>query len=333
MPSIRSTFIFEQAPFSAAHASTIAETPAGLVAAWFGGTREGHRDVGIWVARHDGHDWLPPVEVANGHVTLRRSYPCWNPVLFQPPQGAAAAVLQGRAQSQPLVGHGATSSSDGGRTWSEPRRLPDGILGPIKNKPLALPGGQVAVPVVGREGRWRIHLEWSDDQGASWQRGPALNDGRRFAAIQPALLTWASGRLQLLCRTRQGAIGTCWSEDGGDHLDGPGRDRSAQPGQRHRRRHSGGRPGLARLQPQPAGAHAAQRRHQRRRRDLVGCRRSGGRSRASSPIPPSSRGATARSTSPTPGTAVASATRSGARSDVPAGTPVGSLRQRRSRRR
>ena len=50
---MRSGFIFERAPFPAAHASTVAETPqdGGLVAAWFGGAYEGHEGVGIWLAR------------------------------------------------------------------------------------------------------------------------------------------------------------------------------------------------------------------------------------------------------------------------------------------
>ena len=38
-------FIYTEAPFPEAHAATIAETPDGLIAAWFGGTKEGNKDV------------------------------------------------------------------------------------------------------------------------------------------------------------------------------------------------------------------------------------------------------------------------------------------------
>src|SRR5664280_2379102 len=63
---LKSEFIFESAPFPQCHASTIAETKAGLVAAWFGGTRERNPDVGIWLSRMVGDNWPPPVEGANG---------------------------------------------------------------------------------------------------------------------------------------------------------------------------------------------------------------------------------------------------------------------------
>lgn len=33
------------------------------------------------------------------------------------------------------------TSGDAGQSWSEPRRLPNGILGPMKNKPIQLEDG------------------------------------------------------------------------------------------------------------------------------------------------------------------------------------------------
>src|SRR5437773_45129 len=86
--AVKSEFIFETAPFPSCHASTIVETPSGLVAAWFGGTAEKNPDVGIWVSRRvDGH-WTVPVEVADGVQSPARRYPTWHPVLFQPKTGS-----------------------------------------------------------------------------------------------------------------------------------------------------------------------------------------------------------------------------------------------------
>src|SRR2546427_137606 len=76
---MKSEFIYETAPFPECHASTIVETKSGLVAAWFGGTRERHPDVGIWLARHVSGGWTVPVEVANGVQSPTNRYPCWNP--------------------------------------------------------------------------------------------------------------------------------------------------------------------------------------------------------------------------------------------------------------
>ena len=76
-------FIYESAPFPSCHASTIAETNDGvLVAAWFGGTDEGNRDVGIWVSRFESGSWSLPVEAAR-----EPNVPTWNPVLFRAADG------------------------------------------------------------------------------------------------------------------------------------------------------------------------------------------------------------------------------------------------------
>src|SRR5262249_35983021 len=82
---VASEFVFESAPFASAHASTIVETRDGLVAAWFGGTREGAADVGIWLSRQTAGSWTPPIEVASGIESDGTRVPCWNPVLFDAP--------------------------------------------------------------------------------------------------------------------------------------------------------------------------------------------------------------------------------------------------------
>src|SRR6266403_23463 len=63
---LKSEFIFETAPFPSCHASTIVEVNGALVCAWFGGTAERNRDVGIWLSRLVDGKWTAPVEVANG---------------------------------------------------------------------------------------------------------------------------------------------------------------------------------------------------------------------------------------------------------------------------
>jgi predicted neuraminidase len=210
-----SEFIFESAPFASCHASTIAEIRGGLAAAWFGGMREGHSDVGIWFSSHDGKQWSVPIEIADGvEENAKTCFPCWNPVLFQPTNGQL--LLFYKVGPNPAQWWGVMmTSGDGGASWSKPRRLPDGILGPIKNKPIELPDGSLLCPSSTEHAGWRIHLERTPDLGATWTKTGPLNDSRRFAAIQPTILHHQDGRLQLLCRSRQGRITECWSIDGG----------------------------------------------------------------------------------------------------------------------
>ena len=67
-PLVQVEFVYERAPFPEAHASTIVETPDGLVAAWFGGTAEGRPDVGIWLSRRGPSGWSEPVEAGRNEV-------------------------------------------------------------------------------------------------------------------------------------------------------------------------------------------------------------------------------------------------------------------------
>jgi predicted neuraminidase len=207
-------FVFERAPFPEAHASTIVETADGLVSAWFGGTEEKHPDVGIWMSRHDGRQWLPPVEVANGVQPDRRRWPTWNPVLFQPGQGPL--LLFYKVGPSPSDWWGALMTSpDNGRSWSPSKRLPDGIFGPIRAKPVQLPDGTIVAGSSTEHAGWVVHMERTRDPLSAWEKTGPLNDPKDWSAIQPTILDHGRGRLQILCRTEQSVISQAWSEDAG----------------------------------------------------------------------------------------------------------------------
>ena len=164
---VSAEFIFEKAPFPQCHASTIVEMKGGLVAAWFGGTRERNPDVGIWVSRLEGGKWSAPVQVADGKQTDGKQHPCWNPVLFRPKDGPLMLFYKVGPSPSRWWGELRTSDDDG-KTWSDARRLPDGILGPIKNKPVQLAGGDILCPTSTEHDGWRVHFERSADGGKTW---------------------------------------------------------------------------------------------------------------------------------------------------------------------
>ena len=206
-------FIYQRAPFPSCHASTLAESRNGLVAAWFGGIHEKSPDVGIWLSRHEGRIWTPPVEVANGIESPGVRYPCWNPVLFQPVQGPL--LLFYKVGPSPSTWWGMLiRSEDGGKTWSAPERLPDGIFGPIKNKPVQLADGDILCPSSSEDAGWRVHFERTHDL-KNWVSTGAVNDGIEIGAIQPSLLIHDSTHLQAVGRTRQSRVFTIDSYDAG----------------------------------------------------------------------------------------------------------------------
>lgn len=213
---VESGFTYESAPYPQCHASTIAEvSPGVLVAAWFGGTRERNPDVGIWVARRENGRWQEGVEVANGiQPDGSPRLPTWNPVLFQPPSGPL--FLFYKVGPSPSTWWGMVKTSDdGGRTWSEARRLPDKILGPVKNKPVVLPDGAwlSASSTEGNPTGWRVHFELSRDAGKTWEFIGPVDKGKDLDAIQPSVLIGRDGVLRALCRTRNGVIAMTTSQD------------------------------------------------------------------------------------------------------------------------
>jgi len=225
---VLSEFVYERAPFPSAHASTIVETRDGLVAAWFGGTREGHPDVAIWVSRKGGAKWSPPVPVADGAQPDGTRHPCWNPVLLQPSRGPLLLFYKVGPSPREWWGEVRTSV-DSGRTWSAAVKLPPGILGPIRAKPVELPGGALLAGSSTEHAGWVVHMERFTGRLASkagagtelasanaWRAVRPLNVASEFAAIQPTILVHSKTRLQILCRSQQGVITEAWSEDGGE---------------------------------------------------------------------------------------------------------------------
>ena len=211
---IASEFIYKQhdVTFPSCHASTIAETPQGLIAAWFGGTEEKNTDVCIYVSSKVNETWTNPVLVADG-IQERKRYPCWNPVLFKKDNGEI--VLYYKVGPDPRSWWGLyKTSKDNGKTWSSAFKIPDNLLGPIKNKPVRLPDGKILYPTsFETPEKWNIYLESSDQNLGNWHR--TVIDNNNLNNIQPTILFHKTGVLQLLCRSKNKNINEAWSKDNG----------------------------------------------------------------------------------------------------------------------
>lgn len=108
-------------------------------------------------------------------------------------------------------------SKDHGRTWSGRRRLPDGMLGPIKNKPVLLNDGTLLCPtsVEYDAKHWAVRMEFPDESLTKWSTTSDFGDPKKLGAIQPTILLHRDGRLQALCRSSVRVMAQSWSSDGG----------------------------------------------------------------------------------------------------------------------
>lgn len=211
---VSSEFIYQpgEVSFPSCHASTIAETKRGFIAAWFGGTAERNPDVGIWVSHYSKGKWSPPVEVADGIQHRDKRYPTWNPVLYNT---GKEMLLFFKTGPSPSTWWGEMmTSSDNGKSWSRPYRLPEDILGPVRNKPVLLGSGDLLCPSSTEHDGWRLHMEFTSDNGRTWEKTAPLNE-KTTGAIQPSILFHPGGILQLVCRSTVKTVLTSWSEDNG----------------------------------------------------------------------------------------------------------------------
>lgn len=212
---LEANFVFEEAPFPECHASTIEETPAGMAIAWFGGTHEKHEDVEIWLSHQNEGGWTTPQSVAHGIQPDGKRFPCWNPVLYQYPDGLLYLFYKVGPNPREWWGEWKTSA-DNGKSWSAAMRIPDGSLGPVRNKPLLLPdgtllcGSSTEADSIG----WRVFMDHFNPELGLWTHTPMLH-GEAFDAIQPTLLQHKNGEIQALCRTKQSKVLSFSSTDQG----------------------------------------------------------------------------------------------------------------------
>ena len=211
-------FLYEKADFPQCHASTLVELRDGnLLAAYFGGTKEKNPDCNIYVSRKDTKKgtWEPSRLVADGNGTA-----CWNPVLCQMPDGEVWLFYK-VGKSVPEWTGWLTRSKDNGRTWSKPEQLPEGMLGPIKNKPIVFQNRLICPSSTETTDRiWRIHFEILDLQTRNWSKVmPPLTDDT-LCIIQPTLLV-CGDTLRALCRTRNSYLALSESTDGGNSWTKP----------------------------------------------------------------------------------------------------------------
>jgi alpha-L-rhamnosidase len=105
-------------------------------------------------------------------------------------------------------------STNYGATWGKPERLPDGILGPIRNQPYEIEGMLVCPSSTEKNG-WKVHFEYTTDNGKTWTKGPDLNDANPITGIQPTILNHSNGILQALTRSQNETINETWSYNSG----------------------------------------------------------------------------------------------------------------------
>ncbi len=186
------------------HAATLIKTADGILAAWFGGTHEGHDDVQIYVAHRSDADgtWSAPQ-----CVSVVEPIPNWNPVLFD--NGEEILLYYKRSKEIHSWNTMFTTSRDGGDTWAVPRRLCEDDVdgrGPVKNKPIRLSNGTILAGASFEQGPWRCFADISSDNGYTWEQTPFLPvPSEDTEVIQPSL--WEDERgVHMLVRSKNKKI-------------------------------------------------------------------------------------------------------------------------------
>ena len=202
---VSESYISDTLQYAQCHASSIIETDEGLLLSFFGGPYERHPEVSIYTAAFTNGQWQKPLKVADGKADTT-SLPTWNPVLFRNANNKIDLFYKVGPSPNDWWGM-VMHSGDEGKTWSAAEQLPNGILGPIRNKPILLKSGVILSPSSTEESHelWKSHIERSTDGGQIWTKID-IPSPDSVKVIQPTLLVYPNESIQALLRSNQNVV-------------------------------------------------------------------------------------------------------------------------------
>ena len=245
-PFMKEDFIIPDQGANMVHVASISEMSEGkFVAAWYGGTREGAKDVAIFLSFLPSEKdavWSDPKMVAD-RVSVSKELGRYikkvgNPVVFSDPQKRLWMIFV----TIPFGGWSCSSlnvkvSDDGGDTWTRARRL---TLSPflniselVRNNPISLQNGGFGVPIYHEFIGYFPEILWiSLKNGATASieyRKTRIIGGRDY--IQPAVAVTGkrSACAFFRCRSEKRAVGRSTTIDGGNTWSGAERLEQANP--------------------------------------------------------------------------------------------------------
>lgn len=232
-PAFHEQFVDARFIHPSAHVSSICQTPDGrMVAIWYAGSREGARDVALYVSSRDAgltNTWTTPVSAgtheAAGDEAFRYVKKVGNAILFTGTNGHLHMLyvttgFGGWSCSQLNL----KTSTDGGATWSRSRRLG---LSPflniselVKNAPVPTADRGFVVPIYHEVMGKFSELLWLRPGKDGFEVIKTRAFGGR-TAFQPALIALNETNALMLCRaagpvkkihaTRTSDAGRTWS--------------------------------------------------------------------------------------------------------------------------
>lgn len=224
--NVSKEYVFDrQKSFECCHASSLTVLPNGdILAAWFGGSKEGADDVAIWYSRRVRGSWSSPEILAD-----EEGIPHWNPVLLTNADGRVYLFYK--------VGHNISEwctkikiSEDNGFTWTDAAELVPGDRGgrgPVRNKAIVLSDGTWLAPASTEHGIWGAFADRSMDEGKTWIKSNDIyirgldyenihgvksnipvseQSFKGRGVIQPTLWESEPGKVHMLLRSTEGKI-------------------------------------------------------------------------------------------------------------------------------